>query len=270
MKTEIKIFFTAIMFLTRIRVPAVTNYKPEYLEKSSKYFPLVGLIVGAIGALFFLVINKYLGENLAILTYMLATIWVTGAFHEDGFADVCDAFGGGWTKEKILLIMKDSRLGTYGVTGIIGILATKFMLLQQLPKYAPSFINSPANPLVNYKNFLLILLAAHSTSRLMAVSVIQQYQYVTDAAESKSKPLSKQKLSTTTTMVAIIFALLPFALLPWQFLFVVLPMFVARTMLARYFKKWIGGYTGDCLGTTQQVTEIVFYLSCIIITQYIL
>ncbi len=78
-----------------------------------------------------------MSEDIAILASIIAGIFTTGAFHEDGFADVCDAFGGGWTKEKILMIMKDSRLGTYGVTGLIGILAAKFLLLKELPKFTP-------------------------------------------------------------------------------------------------------------------------------------
>src|SRR3982751_4013185 len=123
MKKELRVFFTAMMFLTRLPVPRFTDHSPDYLEKSVKYFPLVGYMVAAISAFVFLVFNKYISEDLAIAASIIAGILTTGAFHEDGFADVCDAFGGGWTKEKILLIMKDSRLGTFGVIGLISILS---------------------------------------------------------------------------------------------------------------------------------------------------
>src|SRR4028118_1536958 len=132
MKKELRIFFTAMMFLTRLPVPKLTDHSSEYLEKSSKYFPLIGWIVGAISCGTFLAFYQFLSIEISLLASIIAGILTTGAFHEDGFADVCDAFGGGWTKEKILEIMKDSRLGTYGTVGLIAILSVKFFLLRDL------------------------------------------------------------------------------------------------------------------------------------------
>ncbi len=270
MRKQYFYFLAAVQFLTRIRVPSNFHYKPDYLERSSVYFPLVGAIVAAIGLLPYLLLNKYLSADLAILGYMLTTIWITGAFHEDGFADTCDAFGGGWTKEKILAIMKDSRLGTYGTIGLIGILAAKFLLLKELPGFNPPSINAGLNPLINYRDFILLMLGAHATSRLMAVTVIQQFDYVRDEDQSKSKPLSKSRLLPGELLLCIGLAILPILLLsPW-YLLCLLPMFFVRTQMAHYFKKWIGGYTGDCLGAVQQVTEIIFYLTALILWRYII
>jgi adenosylcobinamide-GDP ribazoletransferase len=266
MRHEWNVFLTAVQFLTRLKVD-IPHYQPRYLEASSKYFPLVGMMVAVFGGLAFLVVQRYFSTELGILAYMLTTIWVTGAFHEDGFADVCDAFGGGWTKEKILIIMKDSRLGTYGVIGLIGILATKYLLIRELPAYQPP-VGFSLNPLANYQQILLLFLAAHSWSRLMAVSVIQQYDYVSDPDQSKSKPLSKQKLSVGELCVMILTASLPFVGLHPYYLFIIVPLWIARTSLARYFRTWIGGYTGDCLGAVQQVCEIVFYASALLIWRY--
>jgi adenosylcobinamide-GDP ribazoletransferase len=270
LKREYRILLTAIMFLTRINVGKNIDHSEEYLQRSSKYFPLVGWIVGAICALVFLVVNKYISTDLALLASMIAGVLTTGAFHEDGFADVCDAFGGGWTKEKILQIMKDSRLGTYGVAGLIFILAAKFLLLKEMPKFTPQDFTASSNVFLSYKNFIVLLIAAHALSRFMAVTVIQQYEYVTDDDVSKSKPLSNRKLNLAEMLVALGLALLPFVFLSWHFLLAILPCIVARVWLAGYFKKWIGGYTGDCLGAVQQVTEIVFYLSALLVWKYIL
>lgn len=267
-KKEWHIFLTAVMFLTRIQVPPNIDHSPEYLQRSSKYFPLVGWIVAVISILTYLVTAKFFSENIAILASMIASILTTGAFHEDGFADTCDAFGGGWTREKILMIMKDSRLGTYGVVGLLFMLGAKFLLLQELPKFTPTSLTETINPLLSYKIFIGIILAAHSVSRLMAVTVIQQYEYVTDDDVSKSKPLASGKLSVIEFLLAVLFALLPFVLLPLNFLLIIVPVVIMRFYLAAYFKKWIGGYTGDCLGATQQVTEIVFYLSALILWKY--
>jgi adenosylcobinamide-GDP ribazoletransferase len=256
------------MFLTRIRVPASIDHKPEYLQKSPRYFPLIGWIVGGISVLVFLAFNKFFSENIALLASMIAGILTTGAFHEDGFADTCDGFGGGWTKEKILLIMKDSRLGTFGVIGLLSILAAKFLLLKELPKFTPASPGGTLNVLYNYRIFIGIVLSAHSLSRLMGVSMLQQYNYVTPDDTSKSKPVTTERQPLLSLIVAAVFGLLPMALLPPVFLFTLIPVIIARLYLGAYFNKWIGGYTGDCLGAIQQVTEIVFYLSCIIVWTY--
>ncbi len=270
MKKELRIFFTAVMFLTRIRVPKQVDHDPAHLQKSAKYFPLIGWIVGGISALVFLVFNRYLSANLAILSSMVAGILITGAFHEDGFADSCDAFGGGWTKEKILAIMKDSRLGTYGVIGLIAILSAKFILIQDLPRFTPSLESPSVNIFYNYRYFIVLLIAAHSSSRLMPVFIIQFSEYVTDPDSAKSRLLASRKLSWVYLTVACISGLAPLLLLPWVFSMAVILQLYLTYSLTKYFRRWIGGYTGDCLGAVQQVTEIAFYLAAVIIWQYIL
>ncbi|OQP66832.1 adenosylcobinamide-GDP ribazoletransferase [Niastella vici] len=270
MKKELRIFFTAMMFLTRLPVPRFADHSPDYLERSVKYFPLIGWIVAAISGFPFLVFNKYISEDIAIAASIIAGILTTGAFHEDGFADVCDAFGGGWTKEKILLIMKDSRLGSYGVIGMIAILFCKFLLLKELPKFTPDLQNPSLNIFYNYRYFLLTLIAAHSVSRLMPVLVMRFYDYVSDPDGSKSKPVATRKPTIGALLVAAIPALVPFAFMSWQFLLAIITVVYAAFSLAKYFKKWIGGYTGDCLGAIQQVSELCFYLCMIIIWRYII
>src|SRR5581483_7859281 len=133
MNKEWNRLLTAIQFLTRIQVPTGDHHQPEYGAQAPRYFPLVGGVVGALSALFFLVFARYISTDLGILASMITSLLVTGAFHEDGFADVCDGFGGGWTKEKILIIMKDSRVGAFGVIGIVFILLMKFLCLITIP-----------------------------------------------------------------------------------------------------------------------------------------
>jgi len=266
MNNEWKIFLTAMMFLTRLPVPKNIDHSETYLQKSPKYFPLIGWIVAIPSFAAFFIFHKYVSENIGLLASIIAGILTTGAFHEDGFADTCDAFGGGWTKEKILAIMKDSRLGTYGVAGLVLMLSAKFLLLKELIGH---FSSSAQNETQLYVLIMGILIAAHSTSRLMSVLIIQSYQYVTADDGSKSKPLASKKLSAAELITATLFAILPFALLPYQFLLSLVFILPATFVLANYFKKWIGGYTGDCLGSIQQVTEIIFYLSALMIWKYI-
>lgn len=260
MKKEIRIFFTALMFFTRLPVPRFTDHAPEYLRKSSRYFPLVGWIVGGICATTFLLFHQLFTLPLSILASMIAGVLCTGAFHEDGFADVCDAFGGGWTKEKILSIMKDSRLGTYGTTGLIFILAVKFLLLYEIATLA----------VMQERQLLLggCFLAAHAASRFMAVVSIQYFPYVREDNDSKAKPSAAGKLTAPSFGVAFLFAGVPFIFLPPLFSLLLPVCLLATLLLNRYFKRWIGGHTGDCLGAVQQTTEIICYLMLLLLWKF--
>src|SRR5579863_5564604 len=196
MKKELRVFFTAMMFLTRLPAPRTTDHSPDYLREAPRYFPAVGWIVGGISSLAFWLFSRYISVDIGIAASMIAGMLVTGCFHEDGFADVCDGMGGGWTKEKILLIMKDSRIGAYGAIGLISILATKFLLLKEIPFFVP------------------VVLVAHSVSRLLAVLVMKTGVYAADPNQSKARPLAGASISTASGIIAIVLGLAPFALLP--------------------------------------------------------
>src|SRR5215213_7826698 len=114
MKHELRLLFTALQFYTRLPVPRWVGYSETALNQATRYFPLIGWLVGLLAGATWLIGTYLVDAPTGLLLSMMASVLLTGAFHEDGFADVCDGFGGGWTKEKILLIMKDSRLGAYG------------------------------------------------------------------------------------------------------------------------------------------------------------
>ncbi|MDO5977678.1 adenosylcobinamide-GDP ribazoletransferase [Flavivirga spongiicola] len=253
MKKELQIFLTAVMFFTRIPCPRWVDHNPEYLSKSAKYFSLVGVIVGSIGALVFYGFSFILSTEIALLLSMVATIYITGAFHEDGFADVCDGFGGGWTKEKILLIMKDSRLGTYGVTGLMLMLAIKFSALREVPIH---FIP-------------ITIIAGHSLSRFIATTLIYTHPYVRDAEDSKAKPAAKN-ITINMLLISAMFGVTPLLFFNKPLIFIaIIPCYLAKIYLGTKFKKWLGGQTGDCAGAVQQLCEIVFYLSVVALWKFI-
>lgn len=261
MKKELHIFFTALMFYTRIPCPKNIDHNPDYLNKASRYFPLIGWIVGAICFGIYFLSAILFSSEVAIILSMIAGILTTGAFHEDGFADVCDGFGGGWTKEKILMIMKDSAIGAYGAIGVILLFLVKFQAVSALTTTS------------NSDQFIILLLfvSAHSLSRLAAVSIVFTHAYSREDASSKSKPIA-QNCTWREVVGALFFGLLPLIALSyfqWEILLVLIPVFLTRFFLARYFQKWIDGYTGDCLGATQQVCEVVFYLSVIALWKFI-
>ena len=172
---------------------------------------------------------------------MLTTILLTGGFHEDGLADSLDGLGGGWSREQILLIMQDSRLGSYGALGLLMSLLLKFHTLAAItPELLPP-----------------LLIAGHSLSRLAAVWVIATQRYVRE--QGKAKPLA-QAITRAELWLANLSGTAPLALLP----FGVWPALAGVLMIWLYFsrilQRQLGGYTGDCLGAMQQLCELAFYL----------
>lgn len=265
MKKELHIFFTSLMFYTRIPCPKNIDHHPDYLNKATRYFPLIGWIVGSISFLAFYLSSLFLSVETAVIFALIISVLTTGAFHEDGFADVCDGFGGGWTKEKILIIMKDSAIGAYGAIGLVLLFLLKFKLLSE----SVSLFKSD-NYLVLFQVFLLFV-SAHALSRLAAISIIFTHEYSRDDASSKSKPIAKNH-TWKEISGSFFFGLIPLLFLSYfqyQFLLALIPVFIMRYFLARYFQKWIDGYTGDCLGATQQVCEVVYYLSILLIWKFI-
>lgn len=261
MKRELHIFLTAVMFYTRIPCPKWVDHNPEYLSRATRYFPLIGWIVGGLYAASVLLLMSIFSPIISLLIGLGVSILLTGAFHEDGFADTCDGFGGGWTKDKILLIMKDSRVGTYGVVGMVLLLALKLSATLELTTTSDRML------------FFILIVTSHSLSRMMAVIVIKAMPYARDEDDqSKAKPVATGTISTDF-LIATIISIVPFVALltvaHWHVILTIVPMLLLILYLMQYFKKWIGGYTGDCLGAVQQLTEVTFLLSSLALWKFI-
>jgi adenosylcobinamide-GDP ribazoletransferase len=231
----------ALGFYTRLPCPQTLDFKQ--LPHATVYLPLVGWLVGGITAISFYLADFLWPQSIAVILALIVSIFITGAFHEDGFADVCDGFGGGWGKQHILEIMKDSHIGVYGVIGLLLLFLLKISLLCTLL--------SSAVPLV--------LLVGHSISRLPPLLLMRRYNYARNN-ESKAA-LAVYKPDLQQVAVATFFALLPLIILPPLCVLAIFPVFCVNWCLGRYFYRYIGGYTGDCLGASQQIAETVFYLS---------
>jgi adenosylcobinamide-GDP ribazoletransferase len=253
MKEQWLLLLTAVMYYTRIPVGVHMPHRADLLSKATRYVPLIGWITGALIALVLYAGSKVLPLPVGIVLALTAGIWITGGFHEDGFADMCDGFGGGWTKERILDIMKDSRIGTFGMLGLLLIMLLKFCCLQSLPL-----------PVA-----MAAILTAHPLSRLLPVTIIYAYPYVRENDDSKAKPIAKG-ISGGELALAALFGLAPallYIFLERQYLLLMIfpLLWLARAYMARLMNRWIGGYTGDCLGALQQVGETVIYLCfCIV------
>lgn len=245
---QLRLFFIALQFFTRLPIPRWVGFQPEWLHHASRYFPLVGCVVAAVAAAVYLLAALVLPAPLAAVLSTAASIYVTGAFHEDGFADSCDGLGGGMTRERVLEIMKDSRIGAYGAIGIVCMLGVKCTALALLP---------PASAIA-------ALFVAHPLSRLAATSLIWRMEYA--RAEGKAKPLA-QEMTRSEFVIAALTALLPGAVLVASGLLTLtvlgaclLAAAMSALWLARKFQARLQGYTGDCLGAVQQMAEVAIYL----------
>jgi adenosylcobinamide-GDP ribazoletransferase len=278
MKRQFSLFLVAVQFLTRLPMPPVREFEPNRLSRSARYFPLVGALIGLIGAGVWWLSSLCFPPPVAVGLSMGASLLLTGALHEDGFADACDGFGGGASRESILAIMKDSRVGAYGAIGIAMMLGLKWTTLVSLPRAA----------------FPALLIGAHMTSRWCATGLIWRLQYARTGADAKSRPFAgglstpDWVLSGALGVLALLAflallsfltlpplpALLPLRVLidpaagadlPWARILVSAAAAAAAiTFVAgAYFKRRIGGYTGDCLGAVQQLAELGFLLAAL-------
>lgn len=257
-------YLLAVQFFSRIpvagRLAAWVGWSPEMQRASAAHLPGVGWLVGLwaallLAALLWLLPASPWSPLAAALISTAGTLWLTGGFHEDGLADVADGLGGLVPAERALEIMKDSRIGAYGAIGIICLLGTKCTTLSMLPPLAT----------------IAALLVAHPLSRLMATSLIWRLDYA--RAEGKAKPLA-QKMSTIEFLLAAVTAAIPALAmiacgwLTWSALATgIVAALIATIWLARKFVHRIAGYTGDCLGAVQQLSEVVFYL-CVLASMH--
>lgn len=246
---QLRLFFIALQFFTRVPIPRWVGFEPEWLHHASRYFAVVGIVVGTVTATIYALAALVFPPVVAVLLSTIAGIYLTGAFHEDGFADTCDGLGGGMSKARVLEIMTDSRIGAYGAIGIGLLLALKIAALASMPTQLAT----------------IALFVAHPLSRLVSTALIWRLDYV--KGEGKAKPLA-QKMTTVEFMIAAATVLVPifFACvvsgLSWKAALVsVAASALAASWLARKFVTRIGGYTGDCLGAVQQVSEVAVYLS---------
>ncbi len=251
---ELRLFFVALQFLTRVPIPQWVGWQPEWLHHSARHFPAVGLCVGAFGSLVLWAAAHGWPALLAVLLSMAATVWLTGAFHEVDLADTCDGLGGSVSRERALEIMKDSRLGIYGTVGLVFVLALKAAALHGLA-------------VRDLTAALALLPLAHAWSRAATVLLLRLLPYAGDAAHAKAKPMAQQvdhhSLGVALMWAAVVAAAAaPFVRMD-VLLWAALAAAGATAAMARWLQRHLQGYTGDTLGATQQFSELAVYLAAL-------
>ena len=265
-------YLLAIQFFTRIPVTGKlaewVGYSPEQLRASAAHFPGAGLMVGAVAAAVFAGASALLPDStftplVAAALSTVATVLLTGGFHEDGLADVADGLGGSYDSARALEIMKDSRVGAFGALALMLVLLGKVAVLALLGEVELIPLEGET-ALWSDGYICAALLLGHTVSRGLPLLLIWLLPHVGDTASSKSKPLADQ-ISAAALLTAFLWCFVPLALalLVFDATNLAVGCVVAGLALwwmARLFKRRLQGFTGDCLGATQQVCEMAFYL----------
>lgn len=241
---ELRLLLVAIQYFTRVPMPSWVGHSAEHLNGTAKYFTAVGVLAGAIGALVLWATSLALPGLLPVILSTAATVFLTGAFHEDGLADTFDGLGGGATCERALEIMKDSRIGTFGVAALVLTLLVKVVALSALP--------------VTFA--IVVLIAGHTFSRACALTLLFAGSYVGNAELSRAGAVARP-MSRGEFAVAALIGMAPLYWCGVHAMAGFLGALIVSYVLARWFMKRLGGFTGDTLGAAQQLTEIAFYLA---------
>jgi adenosylcobinamide-GDP ribazoletransferase len=270
----IRHFLLSLQFFTRIpvtgRLADWVGYSPAMLRASAGHFPGVGVLVGGVvaAATAFLLMALPATGSAPLVAAALGTVlsvFITGAFHEDGLADVADGLGGSADQQRALDIMKDSRVGAFGAITVVLALLSKVTLL--------GLLGDISGPLL-----VVALFVAHVVSRTWPLLTIRLLSHVGDTAKSKSKPLADQislgALLTGFSWCFLALALAAYGQKTTDFIAIdmspeslllasanaVVASLMAWAMMTRWFWRRLQGFTGDCLGAIQQVCELAFYL----------
>jgi len=270
----IRHYLLSLQFFTRIpitgRLADWVGFSPAMLRASAGHFPGVGVLVGLLVAGFTALLLMALPQtgSAPLVAAALGTalgVFITGAFHEDGLADVADGLGGSADRDRALVIMKDSRVGAFGAIAVGLALLCKVALL--------ALLGDVSAPLL-----VLALFVAHVVSRTWPLLTIRLMPHVGDAAGSKSKPLADQ-ISGAALVTGFVWCFSVLALVIYvqdatEFISIdmtpegllqalvnaLVLSAISWALMTRWFWHRLGGFTGDCLGATQQVVELAFYL----------
>ncbi len=235
-------YLVAQQFLTRLPTPDWIEYEQGGLARAARYFPLVGLAVGVIAALIWMILAPILPAPVAAGLAIGVMIIVTGALHEDGFADCCDGLGGGASREKALEIMRDSQIGAYGAIGLIGAIGIRWTALSSF-EVAEGIVALGLAPVLG-RGAMVVLLTFGTYARSDGAA--------RDVQDGVTRP--------ELTMALALCAILAFASAGVAGLLAAMAVLIAAVLWLRWLTFRLGGYTGDGLGAAEQISQVITML----------
>lgn len=233
-------FYEAVRFLTVFNVP-LKNLLPENaLAQSMIFFPAAGLLIGGLSWGLFIISESFFPPRIATLVLLLTPIFISGGLHVDGFADFCDGFFGGKDRTDILRIMKDSKVGAWGALGVALLMLTKFELLLVLPHQGMVF---------------LLAMAASRWAQVLLSFSLPYAGLGGGISERVARKIGRREVLGGSLFF------LPLILGFPQGIFLLAGLLPFLFLLGLFFKKRIGGVTGDLLGAASELTEIFIFLT---------
>ena len=237
----------AFIFFTRLPFWRLKEVPSECFKHVVPYWPWVGWLTGGLMAMVLGLGSQVMPVSLAWILAIVIRLLVTGALHEDGLADFFDGFGGGTTRERTLIIMKDSHIGTYGVIGLI----VYFLLMLEL-RHLPVPV------------LCTLVVCGDCWGKLCASQLINFLPYARKEEDSKAKVIYN-RMSGKELFFCIAGGALPLLLLPSSLWLALIAPCLVLAFLLRMMKRRLQGYTGDCCGATFLMCEMAFYLSALIL-----
>ncbi|KEA50644.1 cobalamin synthase [Mangrovibacter sp. MFB070] len=243
----IQLYLAMLAFMSRLPVRArwYQSLDVKQYVNGIVTFPLVGLLLGSLAGVVFLVLQPGSGTPLAAFFAVLALAVLTGGFHLDGLADTCDAVFSARSRERMLEIMKDSRLGTHGALGLVFILLAKVLVINELA--------------LRGQQALPVLASACLAGRSVAVLLMYRQRY---ARENGLGNLFIGKVNGLQTLVTLgAGMLLASVLLSWRGLVAFIITAAVVFVMGQALKRTLGGQTGDTLGAAIETGEVIFLLA---------
>lgn len=236
----IKGLIVALQFLTRLPVNIVVDFNSENIRRSTFYFPFVGLLLGFIGVIPYIYLSP-LNTSIASFITVVMLIILTGGLHLDGLSDTADGFFSNRDKEKVLEIMKDSRIGAFGVLSLILIILFKYILISNIESNLP-----------------VALVLSMGNSRLVALLQIALKKVARPGGLGDMVHKSQPKIYIIASIILYI-GIIGFI----DIIYIVPLVFSVLTgeLISIYSYKKIGGFTGDVYGATIELTEAASLLS---------
>lgn len=241
----------AISFLTILPVTKNHQFHDDDLAKSAVYFPFVGFILGAVSWAIFRLMMPFAPLSVIIFVVLAMLTFVTGALHEDGIADAFDGFGGGYTPERILEIMKDSRIGTYGSVALIFLILGKYVFLNEM------------DPLLIPKAITAALVLSR-WSPLPLMKLLKYPERATGTGRAFVTQITKIPVWSLLVSTAFTFGIVLF-LLGYHGIFVIGATVLLMAVGYFFFKKKINAITGDCGGAILSLSELLTYFIVLVL-----
>lgn len=244
MRSAANSFLIAVQFMTRLPVSRGVKYSPDALANSAVFFPAIGLLIGVGGAVLYSLLSPHSSRDVAVVLILVYLVTITGGLHEDALGDAADGFGGGRERDRVLAIMRDSRIGSFGTLAITLSLLARFVFLTNL---APG-------------KFVGFLIAGQVLGRWTALPLAFFLPSARENEAGQGKLIARKitaisLASGTFLALAIVAIALRSAAVPASLIALLM-----AAISGFYYRRRIGGITGDCLGATNQLTEIAVYL----------